>query len=260
MSFYGFPKYETVAEKRKRAQVAVEKLKKNNPSITPIIIKGRNLASAWWGKAWNNNLERYSDYANRIERGRSYVRHGAVLDLKIEKGTIVAWVQGSSSKPYKVNIAIHPIEEDLWKKIKKSCEGKIESLQELIDGKFPETLSEIFTAKGSGLFPTPKEITLKCNCPDWAVMCKHVSAVLYGVGVRLDEDPMLLFTLRNVNIEELIAKAIEEKAQNMLGKAQTKSRRIMEDIDVTAVFGVEVETTDTSSKQKETQGKKKKRK
>jgi len=258
MSFYGFPEYVPVAERKRKAQKAVEKLKKKNSDISPVVIQGRKLASTWWGKAWNDNLESYSDYANRIDRGRSYVRNGAVLDLKIEKGTVVALVQGSSSKPYRVEIEIRQIEDDVWGRIKKSCEGKIESLQELIDGKFPKALSELFTAKGSGLFPSPKEITLGCSCPDWAVMCKHVAAVLYGVGARLDENPALFFTLRSVNIEELITEAIRGKTKDMLGRTGAKSRRILEDADVAAMFGVEVESSGTVRDLKEKEEKKKK--
>jgi len=240
MSFYGFPEYVTVAERKRKAEKAIEKLRKKDKNVTPVIIAGRKLATTWWGNAWNDNLERYSDYENRIDRGRSYVRNGAVLDLKMEKGNIIALVQGSTSKPYKVEIHIHQINDDLWGSLKKSCEGKIETLQELIDGKFPKALSELFTAKGKGLFPAPKEIELRCNCPDCAIMCKHVAAVLYGVGARLDENPELFFTLRNVNIEELIAEAIEGKAKTMLGRTGTNSRRILKDVDVTAMFGVEV--------------------
>ncbi|HBE77953.1 MAG TPA: hypothetical protein DDW65_09275 [Firmicutes bacterium] len=240
MAFYGYPEYVPVAEKKRRAQQAVGKLRKKDPAITPVIITGRKLAVTWWGEAWNDNLESYSDYENRIGRGRSYLRNGAVLDLKLERGTIKALVQGSASIPYQVEIAIRPLTESVWAKLKKTCEGKIESLPELIDGKFPKELGELFTAKGSGLFPAPREITLSCSCPDWAIMCKHVAAVLYGVGARLDEDPSLFFTLRGVKIEELISEAIRGKAQSMLGHSGVKSRRILEDVDVTAMFGVEV--------------------
>lgn len=244
MSFYEFPEYVPVAERKRKAQKAVDKLKKKNPDIAPIIIEGRKLAKTWWGAAWNDNLESYSDYANRIGRGRSYVRNGAVLDLQIYRNRVIALVQGSSSKPYKVEVEIGPLEIRVWEKIKKSCEGKIESLQELIDGKLPKALTELFTAKGSGLFPTPKEIILRCSCPDWAIMCKHVAAVLYGVGARFDENPTLFFTLRGVNIEELITEAIEGKRQAMLGRVGAKSRRILDDTDVAAMFGVEVEGGD----------------
>ncbi len=239
MSFYGYGEYVTVEERKNKARKAVEKLKKKNKDITPIVIEGRNIAKTWWGKAWNKNLESYSDYSNRIERGRSYVRNGSVLDLRIDKGIVRALVLGSRAKPYEVDVKIQKINDDLWKKIIKSCEGKIESLQELIDGKFPKALSELFTAKGSGLFPSPKEISFNCSCPDWASMCKHVAAVLYGIGARLDDNPELFFSLRDVNIEDLISKAIQGKTKAMLAKSELKSRRILEDGDIISLFGVE---------------------
>jgi hypothetical protein len=177
MAFYEYPAYVPVAERKRKAQEKVAKLKKKDPTIAPVVIEGKKLANTWWGQAWNQNLESYADYANRIGRGRSYVRNGAVLDLKLEQGRIMALVQGSVAKPYKVTIEISPLPENVWVKIKKTCEGKIESLPELITGKFPKTLEELFTAKGKGLFPAPREIKLSCSCPDWAEMCKHVAAV-----------------------------------------------------------------------------------
>lgn len=238
---YEFYKYVTVAEKKAKAQKSIEKLRKKNPDIRPVEVKGRKLAKTWWGIAWNENLERYSDYANRLERGRSYVRHGAILDLKISPGRVEALVQGSTSKPYIVNVTIDSLSETSWKKIVKSCEGKINSLQELVDGKFPEALAEIFTKQGSGLFPIPKEISLNCNCPDWAVMCKHVAAVLYGIGARLDENPSLFFLMRDVNIDEIVSKAVKEKSEDLLKKSKRRSKRAIEDGDISTIFGIEVD-------------------
>lgn len=242
MSYYGeFSEYVPVAEKRKMAQKAIEKLKKKNPSISPVVIEGRKIAKTWWGKSWNDNLESYADYSNRIGRGRSYVRNGAVLDLKINVGTITALVQGSTKKPYKVEIKIKPISKEIWKEIEKECAGKIHSLEELMAGKFPKALSDLFTAKGKGLFPTPKEITMECSCPDWADMCKHIAAVLYGVGVRLDDNPALFFTLRNVNIDDLIKETVHKKSQQLLEKSETKSHRMLDDSDIMGMFGIDVE-------------------
>jgi uncharacterized Zn finger protein len=245
MAFYEYPAYVPVVERRRRAQEKVVKLRRKDPTIAPVVIEGKKLANSWWGQAWNRNLESYADYANRIGRGRSYVRNGAVLDLKLERGEIKALVQGSASRPYKVAIEISPLPGCLWERIKKTCEGKIESLSELLAGKFPKTLEELFMAKGEGLFPAPREIKLSCSCPDWATMCKHVAAVLYGVGARLDEDPTLFFTLRGVRVEELISEAIRTKTQTLLDRAGTKSRRVLEDIDVTAMFGVEMAAAET---------------
>jgi uncharacterized Zn finger protein len=258
--------YVTKAERAKMAQNTIKKLKKKGKAeLTPVIITGRQLALTWWGKAWNDNLKRYSDYSSRIGRGSSYVRNGAVLDLKIEQGIIKGLVQGSVRKPYEVEVAIRPLLPEVWEKIRMAGEGKIESLQELIDGKFPPGLSELFTAQGSGLFPAPKEITFKCSCPDWAVMCKHVAAVLYGIGARLDKDPTLFFTLRAVDIHDLISKAIQSKTQTMLSKSGAKSRRILDNADIAAMFGVEVEAmvpdaTNVTDKKQKNQGKRTRKK
>lgn len=241
MSHYdGFPKYVSVAEKKEKARKSVEKLRKKNPDISPIIITGRKIAKTWWGQSWNNNLESYSDYSNRIVRGRSYVRNGAVLDLKIKKGNISALVQGSSKNPYKVDISISPLKEDIWDSITKECAGKIDSLQEIIQGKFPKALSDLFIAKEKGLFPSPKEINFECSCPDWANMCKHVAAVLYGVGARLDDNPILFFELRNVNIDELISETISSKSETLLKKAKTKSKRVLDETDILDVFDIDI--------------------
>ena len=237
-----FPEYIPVAEKRKQAQKNVEKLRKKNPDISPVIITGTKLTRTWWGKSWNKNLESYSDYSNRIGRGRSYIRHGAVLDLRITDGKISALVQGSAARPYQVTISIQAMPKDVWETLTNGCAGKIDSLQELIDGKFPKALSELFTAKGKGLFPAPKEISLKCNCPDYATMCKHVAAVLYGIGVRLDDDPSLFFALRDVKIEDLISETISKTAQTLLKKSNRKSRRVIEDADISGMFGIELKS------------------
>jgi uncharacterized Zn finger protein len=239
MSFYsGFPEYVPVAVRRQRALESIEKLRKKNPNIAPVILTGKSLTRTWWGKSWNTNLESYADFVNRISRGRAYLRNGAVLDLQITQGLINALVQGSGSKPYQITIAILPLAEKNWETLTKECAGKMDSLQELIEGKFPKGLSELFTARGKGLFPAPKEINLKCNCPDGAEMCKHVAAALYGVGVRLDDDPTLFFKLRGVNVEALISETITKQTKSLLEKSKTKSRRVMEATDASDIFGL----------------------
>jgi len=216
------PPYVSVAEKKAKAAKKLKQLQKQMPDIKPVVLTGSALARTWWGKSWNKNLERYADYSNRIGRGRSYVRHGAVLDLRITEGTVTALVQGSTSKPYKVTIKIKPIAAPQWSAMKKKCEGQLRSLQDLVMGKFSKELSEIFLAEGSGLFPAPKEISLDCDCPDWASMCKHVAAALYGIGVRLDEDPLLFFTLRGVRTDDLLTEAIQGATADLLSKASQK--------------------------------------
>jgi uncharacterized Zn finger protein len=244
---YGFYAQTSVDEEKARNKKAVEKLMKKNPGIAPIIVSGRKLASTWWGKSWNSNLESYSDYSNRINRGRSYVLHGAVLHLQIAPGRVYALVQGSRKAPYEVEIDIEPLDKAAWNRLVKACEGKIESLQELLEGRFPKALDEMFTAKGKGLFPAPKEISFGCSCPDYAIMCKHVAAALYGVGTRLDEDPALFFVLRNVDVDELISKAVIQKSDMLLSKSERESSRIIKDNDLSAMFGIEMDEIPSSA-------------
>jgi len=257
-----YPPYITVAEKKAKAARKLKQLKKKNPDIKPILLEGRSIAKTWWGKSWNLNLERYADYSNRIGRGRSYVRHGAVLDLQIDSGKVESMVQGTRSKPYSVGIKIKAINKKIWQGIKADCKGKLDSLQELLAGKFPKTLGEIFTAQGKGLFPSPKEIEFSCSCPDWAYMCKHVAATLYGIGARLDEDPALFFKLRKVEMKGLITQAVEDETRKLLKKAKKKTGRIIAESDLADVFGIEMEDHVVFDKKKakatvKTSGKKK---
>lgn len=248
MSYWGYPRYVSVGEKKQNSRNKLEQLKKKNKDIEPVVIEGRTLAHTWWGKAWNNNLEGYADYSNRIGRGRSYVRCGCVLDLKISEGKIQSLVMGSETQPYSVEVNIKAMEKSVWGKIQIVCEGKLGSLQELLLGKFPKALNAIFTAHGKGLFPSPKEIGFSCSCPDWADMCKHVAATLYGVGARLDKDPKLFFALRKIEINDLISETVKGKAKELLTKAKKKSSRIIEDQDLSSVFGIELDNVSKPAK------------
>ena len=248
MSYWEYPRYVSVAEKREKAEKKLKKLRKKNPHINPIAIEGSAIARTWWGKAWNRNLESYADYSNRIGRGRSYVRHGAVLDLQIDSGKVESLVQGSRSKPYSITVQIKAMGKENWKEMKAASEGKLDSLQELLAGKFPKALGEVFTTQGKGLFPSPKEISFQCSCPDVASMCKHVAATLYGIGARLDQDPELFFTLRQVKMKDLVSEAVEGKTRDLLKKAGKKSARVIDDADLADVFGIDMETPVASRK------------
>ena len=251
MGYWGYyPPYVTVAEKKAKAAKKLKQLKKKNPDIKPILIEGTAIARTWWGKSWNHNLERYADYSNRIGRGRSYVRHGAVLDLQIDSGRVESLVQGTRSKPYSVSVKIKAVNKKIWQDIKAVCEGKLDSLQELLAGKFPKALGEIFMAQGKGLFPSPKEIELSCSCPDWAYMCKHVAATLYGIGTRLDEEPGLFFKLRKVKMKDLVTQAVEDKTRKLLKKAKKKTARVIAESDLADVFGIDMEEPVVSSKKR----------
>ncbi|MEK7790245.1 MAG: hypothetical protein AAB309_01290 [Deltaproteobacteria bacterium] len=227
--------YVSVAEKRKKAVKAVAKLLKKGKKVSPIKIQGRMIAKTFWGKAWCDHLESFSDYENRLPRGRTYVRNGAVIHLQMEKGKVEALVQGSSL--YKVKIDIKCVDDKKWKGILGHCSGEIDSVVELLQGKLSTSVMKIITDKQNGLFPLPKEISLNCSCSDWAEMCKHVAAVLYGVGARLDEEPELLFKLRHVYHLELISKAtLKAFPTQRGGKAKVIKGQNLSDL-----FGIEVE-------------------
>jgi uncharacterized Zn finger protein len=237
-SYFGWHPYVPVAEKRRQAQKKLAKLKKQGRSIAPVTIEGRTIASSFWGKSWCTNLERYSDYQSRLPRGRSYVRNGAVLDLQIAKGTVAAIVAGSAL--YKITIAIAPVALSRWKSISRDCAGTVDSLVELLQGRLAKGVMDRVCRTGDGLFPSPKEIKLSCSCPDWADMCKHVAAALYGVGARLDEQPELLFVLRGVDEKDLIAGAEHDLS---LTKA-AGAANVLDDGDVAALFGLDMPEPD----------------
>jgi len=217
--------------------IQIEKLRKKNPGIQPVIIEGK-LANTWWAQSWDRNLEGYADYSNRIGRGKSYVRGGCVLDLSISPGKVQSLVQGTRVKPYEIMIEIDPLAKSKWDAVVRECSRKIGNLEDLVSGKFPQELMELFTNRGDGLFPSPKEIHFNCSCPDWASMCKHVAATLYGVGVRFDSDPTLFFLLRDINFAELLKKSVDEKMKSMLKNAGKTTGRVMQDVDTYELFGV----------------------
>src|SRR5882762_8475682 len=202
---WGWRPYVSVAERRLQALREMDKRRKKRHVISPVTVEGRTIVKTFWGKSWCDNLERYSDFANRLPRGRTYVRNGSVIDLQISSGEIKALVSGSEI--YEVAVKVAPVTKARWRSICKDCAGAIDSLIELLQGRLSTGVMERICLRNTGLFPSPKEIKLSCSCPDWAEMCKHVAAVLYGIGARLDQQPELLFRLHGVDEQELIAGA-----------------------------------------------------
>ncbi len=238
---YDWRPYVSVAERRRKAAKMVAKMKKQGRNITPVEIAGRKITTTFWGNAWCENLEAYSDFANRLPRGRTYVRNGSVIDLQIETGRVRALVNGSDI--YEVDITFKALTKKRWTDIKSQCSGQIGSLVELLKGSISKGVMEIVTRKGQGLFPTPQEISLSCSCPDWATMCKHVAAVLYGVGAHLDHRPELLFTLRGVDPMEMVEAAVEQPSTTR------KPRRgpTLRPEELSSVFGVDIDAGQAAS-------------
>ena len=226
-------------ELRRKALESVSSAKKKGRIYEPVTVRTKKgpICESWWGKAWCDNLERYADYASRLERGRSYVRSGTVVDLQIHDGHVEARVQGRRKTPYKVEVRIGRLTEEKCQLIIGRCNQKISSIEKLVSGEFPEELKDIFTEQG-GLFPHPREISFNCSCPDWAVMCKHVAAVMYAIGVKFDENPFYFFMLRGIDVDRFIDVALENRGETMLEHADVESDRIMKDADLSALFGV----------------------
>ncbi len=239
---YGWRPYVPVAQRRAQARRKMAALKKKGVDIQPVEIAGRKIAKTFWGEAWCDHLESFSDYANRLPRGRTYVRNGSVCHLEVKKGEILAKVAGSAL--YNLRIRIKTLPPKKWTAIKERCAGQVGSLLELLQGRLSDHVMEVVTDRQEGLFPLPQEISLGCDCPDWAVMCKHVAAVLYGVGARLDDRPELLFLLRGVDHAELIA--ADAEAAVSAATSRSKSKRL-KDAELSDVFGIDLDTSDDAA-------------
>ena len=222
---------------KQNARQTIQKEKARGKQPEPVVIQGRSIVKSWWGQAWCDNLERYADYESRLERGKRYVRTGAVVDLKIQKGKVLARVQGRRKTPYKIEIRISPLSEERCQRAIEKCSRKIENLEQLVNGNFPEELKEVFLGE-QGLFPKPREISFNCSCPDWALMCKHVAAVLYGIGARVDENPFLFFELRGIDAGRFVDVPLANRVENMLANADTPSERIIMGNNWEDLFGV----------------------
>lgn len=233
MAFYSWTPYVPVAERRANACKEMEKLRKQGVKIQPVELVGRTIARSFWGKAWSKHLDSFSDYENRLPRGRTYVRNGSVCHLEIKASRIEAMVSGSSL--YKISMTIKPLAAAAWTKVKEQCRGQIGSMLELLQGRFSDNVMAVVSERENGLFPKPGEMTFDCSCPDWAVMCKHVAAALYGVAARLDTRPELLFILRGVDPAELIS------AQVALPTAAGPSEDALAGEDLSALFDIDLD-------------------
>ncbi len=228
-------RYVPVAQRGRAAEREKKRLLKLGHAVASVVIEGREIARTFWGKSWCENLERYSDFANRLPRGRTYVRNGSVIDLKIAPGKVDAIVSGSAI--YRVAVKVAAVPRKRWSSICSECAGAIDSLVELLQGRFSDGVMERICRQQTGLFPVPAEIKFSCSCPDWASMCKHVAAVLYGVGARLDEQPELLFKLREVDQEDLIAKA---DGGIPLAKTLPSTGKVLASEGLSELFGLEM--------------------
>ncbi len=215
---------------------AIQLAKKQKRERQPVSIQGRTIAKTFWGKAWCDNLTAYQDYSNRLPRGATYVRNGSVVDLIISPKNIEAIVAGS--EPYTVKIEITELDQKRWKAIRAECSESIDSLLDLLSGRLSDGVMKQLTDQKTGLFPSPREIRMSCSCPDSSSCCKHLAAVMYGVGARLDNQPELLFLLRGVDHQELVSQAI---AAGNLDRELGRGSGGLDSQDLGAIFGIELD-------------------
>jgi uncharacterized Zn finger protein len=238
----GFPEYVPVAERRRRAARKLAQLRKKGHEPKPVEIDGRLIATTFWGKAWCDHLESHADLASRLPRGRTYVRNGSVIDLQIAEGEVRALVSGTDI--YEVRVGIQPLAAPRWKAVRRECAGQIGTVVELLAGRFSSAVMEVLCHRQKGLFPATRELAMSCSCPDGAWLCKHLAAVLYGVGARLDHAPELLFTLRGVDGAELVAAA--GKAGTLASAASAESA--IGEEHLAEIFGIELDARVTPSR------------
>lgn len=227
--------YEDVKQQKQRVQREIAKRKKRGEKFAVLAAPAgqKKLSATFWGQAWCRNLESYQQYESRLPRGRSYLRQGNVYNLVIAPGKLSAVVAGSEL--YDTSIVIQPLPKKQWQQIVKLSAGQVGSMLDLLAGKLGDGLMQVLTDKDGGLFPKPREIHFNCSCPDHADMCKHVSAVLYGVGVLLDTQPELLFTLRGVDQAELLSNASNAAITDLSSNAGD-----LADADLSAIFGIDL--------------------
>jgi uncharacterized Zn finger protein len=172
------------------------------------------------------------------------VRNGSVVDLHIEAGRVLARVSGTEL--YTVEVAIAALRPARWRAVKARCTGQIGSLVALLRGTLSDDVLEILARERTGLFPEPDDLSLSCSCPDWADLCKHVAAALYGVGARLDARPELLFTLRQVDQGELVSAAVAPPKAR--GKKPTG--KVIADDQLASVFGIDLELAPSAKRRR----------
>jgi uncharacterized Zn finger protein len=226
---------EEVQENQERVQRDISKRRARGEPLEPLGAPtgSKKLSQSFWGQAWCRHLESYQHYEGRMPAGRSALRQGKVMDLTITPGSLSAVV--ADNELFDVLIHIRSLDADRWRQIVQAAQGQVGSLLDLLTGKLGEGLLKMLSDPEQGLFPQPGEIRFDCSCTDDADLCKHASAVLYGVGVLLDNRPDLLFTLRDVDQADLLSTASATSAASL---DQTNSE--LKDTDLSALFGIDL--------------------
>jgi len=171
------------------------------------------IGRSWWSRRFLEVLESFA-LGTRLTRGRSYARAGQVLRLDIAPGRVTAEVQGSRPRPYEVSIALAAFPPALWSQVEAELAGQAFFSARLLAGDLPDELEELFAAVGAPLFPgTVDELTQRCNCPDFAVPCKHLAVTFYLLAEAFDADPFELLHWRGRSRADLLDRLRARRAE-----------------------------------------------
>lgn len=225
-------RYVRVAKRKESAAETAKRLEAEGEILTPAKAHGKAIANSFWGRSWCKAIEGWNDYESRLPAGRSLLKNGGVIDLRIEENLVTAKVV--ADRLYEVRIFFRKQDEERLAELKKHLTGKLTSLIDLIKGELSdEVITEICSEK-YGLFPDYGELKTSCDCLDDAVMCRHAAAALYGIAPRLDDEPELFFTLRGIKAEDFF-----DSAEAIRQTGEDTAEIDLEDLSDT--FGIDLE-------------------
>ncbi len=203
------------ADLQKLAQQRLAELQAGGEELTPVVNTTRKLAGNFWGSAWMKHLAHCESGGMCLAPGRTLLRHGCVLDVRIAPCSIRALI--SAEELYEVNLQLAPLDSEQQEQLAASCGRHIDSLLSLLEGKVDAAVLRHLCHPETGLLPTPADWRMHCTCPDWAEPCPHAAAAIYAAGCLIDATPALLFTLRGIEPHTLLS-APQESIELDTGK------------------------------------------
>ncbi len=192
------------ADLERLADARREQLLAAGESLNPVVSRSRKLATRFWGSAWMRHLAVCESGGLCLAPGRTLLRHGCVLDIRVAPGLVSAKV--SAEELYEIELRLAPPDEERVEALATLCAGKIDSLLSLLEGRVDEALLQQLCDPDNGLLPDARDWHISCSCPDWSDPCPHAAAAMYALGVLLDSQPELLFTLRSIDSASLLRK------------------------------------------------------
>ncbi|MEU0946139.1 SWIM zinc finger family protein [Streptomyces canus] len=175
-------------------------LRRTFPAFPPHASEDARFAATWWGNAWVAALEEGALDAKRLARGRGYAEQGNVDAITVTPGLVLAYVQGSRARPYRVQVRLRTLGDADWDRFLDLAADRTGHIAALLDGEMPEALAEC----GVPLLPGPGDLEPQCSCPDRGHPCKHAAALCYQTARLLDADPFVLLLLRGRGERELL--------------------------------------------------------